>query len=144
MRVTSLLESERKAGRVLWTIQALLALVFLFAGGMKLAMPVDVLAQQAQLPGRFMEFIGIAECLGAIGLILPGLVHIRPRLTPLAAAGLMVIMAGATVVTLGHGDIAPALVPLVVGSLAAFVVYGRTRLAAHTVSSHLPALRKAA
>jgi hypothetical protein len=64
-------------------------------------------------------------------LILPGLVRIRPGLTPLAAAGLVVIMIGATAITLMDGDFGAALIPLVVGVLAAFVGYGRWRLAPH-------------
>jgi hypothetical protein len=80
------------------------------------------------LPGLFVRFIGVAEVLGAIGLILPGLLRIRPGLTPLAAAGLVIIMIGATVVTLVADGVAPALIPLAVGLLAAFVAYGRRRL----------------
>jgi hypothetical protein len=52
-----------------------------------------------------MRFIGVAEVLGAIGLILPGLLRIRPDLTPLATAGLAVLMIGATVITLVGGDL---------------------------------------
>jgi hypothetical protein len=52
------------------------------------------------LPGLFIRFIGVAEVCGAAGLILPWLMRIRPALTPLAAAGLVIIMAGATVITL--------------------------------------------
>jgi hypothetical protein len=77
------------------------------------------------MPGWFLRFIGVAEVLGAIGLILPGLLGIRPGLTPLAAAGLVVIMIGATVVTVVAIGVAPALIPLVVGLLLAFVAYGR-------------------
>ena len=105
--------------------------LFLFAGGMKLVLPLEVLTEQMPLPGLFMRFIGVAEVLGALGLILPGLLRIRPGLTPLAAAGLVIIMIGATVLTLASGDVAPALIPLVVGLLAAFVAYGRWRLAPH-------------
>jgi hypothetical protein len=83
------------------------------------------------LPGLFLRFIGVAEVLGALGLILPGLLHIRPGLTPLAAAGLLILMLGATIITLMGGDIAPALIPLVIGLLAAFVAYGRWRLVPH-------------
>ena len=75
-----------------------------------------------------MRFIGVVEVLGAIGLILPPLLKIRPGLTPLAAAGLVIIMIGATVLTLASGDVVPALIPLAVGILAAFVAYGRWRL----------------
>src|SRR5712691_11677154 len=85
--------------RVLWIVQALLAAVFLFSGGMKLVMPPDVLAQMLPLPSLLVRLIGLAETLGAIGLILPGLLRIRPGLTPLAAAGLVLLMTGATVLT---------------------------------------------
>jgi uncharacterized membrane protein YphA (DoxX/SURF4 family) len=109
----------------LWIVQGLLAAIFLFAGGMKLVLPLEALTGQMPLPGLFVRFIGVAEVLGAIGLILPGLLRIRPALTPLAAAGLVIIMIGATVLTLAGGQVVPALIPLAVGLLAAFVVYGR-------------------
>ena len=116
----------------LWIVQGLLALLFLFAGGTKLILSLDVLMSmgspnQIQLPGWFVRFIGVVEVLGALGLILPGLLRIRPGLTPLAAAGLVIIMIGATVLTLAGGDVAPALIPLVVGLLSVFVAYGRWR-----------------
>jgi uncharacterized membrane protein YphA (DoxX/SURF4 family) len=113
--------------KALWIVQGLLAALFLFAGGMKLVLPIEeMLAQMpVPLPGLFLQFIGVCEVLGAIGLILPGLLNIRPGLTPLAAAGLTVIMIGATVLTLAGGMVAPALIPLVVGLLLAFVAYAR-------------------
>ena len=120
----------------LWIVQGLLALLFLFAGGMKLVLPLEKLTGPVPLPGLFIRFIGVAEVLGAIGLILPGLLRIRPGLMPLAAAGLVIIMIGATVITLVGGDVAAALISLVVGLLSAFVAYGRWRLAAHRGSSH--------
>ena len=113
----------------LWTVQALLALVFLFAGGAKLVMPLEAMKGPVALPGFFLRSLGVVEVLGAAGLILPGLLRIRPGLTPLAASGLVVIMIGATMITLVGGDVATALIPLVVGVLAAFVAYGRWRLA---------------
>jgi hypothetical protein len=116
---------------VLWIIQGLLALLFLFAGGMKLVLPLEELQGPVVVPGPFMRLIGVAEVLGALGLILPGLLHMLPILTPLAAAGLVLIMIGATVLTLVSGEVAMALIPLVVGLLAAFVVYGRWRLTPH-------------
>ena len=115
----------------LWTVQALLAALFLFAGSTKLVLPLEALKGPVELPGLFVRFIGVAEVLGAIGLILPGLLHIRTSLTPLAAAGLLIIMIGATAITLVSGGAALALVPFVVGVLLAFVAYGRWRLAPH-------------
>jgi len=127
----------------LWIVQGLLAALFLLAGGMKLVLPVEEMTKQIQLPGLFLRFIGVAEVLGAIGLVLPGLLRIRPGLTPLAAAGLVIIMIGATVVTLASGMLAPALISLVVGLLAALVAYGRWRLAPHRGSSHPSTLQPA-
>ncbi len=113
----------------LWIIQVLLALLFLFTGGTKLVLPIEEMTKQMpMMPGWFLRFIAIAEVLGALGLIFPWLLHIRPGLTPLAAAGLVIIMIGATLVTLITGDIATALMPFAVGILCVFVAYGRRRL----------------
>ena len=120
----------------LWIVQGLLTALFLFAGGMKLVLPLEKLTGPIPLPGWFVRFIGAAEALGALGLILPGLLCIRPGLTPLAAAGLVIIMIGATGLGLAVGDIAMTLIPLVVGLLAAFVAYGRWRLTPHSGRSH--------
>ena len=118
----------------LWVVQALLALLFLFAGGTKLVLPIEVLTSmgspnQVHLPSLLIRFIGVCEVVGALGLILPGLLRIKPGLTPLAAIGLVIIMIGATVLTLIGDGIVPALFPLVVGILLAFVAYGRWRRA---------------
>jgi uncharacterized membrane protein YphA (DoxX/SURF4 family) len=118
--------------RRLWILQGLLAALFLFAGVTKLVLPIEQMTAQVPLPGLFLRFIGVAEVLGAIGLILPGLLHIRPGLTPLAAAGLVIIMIGATVLTLAKVSAVMALFPLVVGLLVSFVIYGRWRRPALT------------
>ena len=114
----------------LWIVQVLLALLFLFAGGMKLILPLEKMQGPVTLPGGFLRFIGVAEVLGGLGLILPTLLRIRPGLTPLAAAGLVIIMIGAVVTTLVGGDVASALIPAVVGILLLFVAYNRWRMVA--------------
>ena len=115
---------------LLWIIQGLLALAFLFAGGTKLILPADVLMKmgspnQIVFPGWFLKFIGLCEVLGALGLILPGLLRRRQELTPLAALGLMIIMIGAVVVTFMADGPKMAISPLVFGLLCAFVAYSR-------------------
>lgn len=113
--------------RILWIVQGLLAFMFLFAGGAKLVMSAEAMAAPGPivLPVPFLRFIGVCEVLGAIGLILPGLLRIRPGLTPLAAAGLVIIMTGATVVNVLSGMMGPALLTLTLGVLAGSVAYGR-------------------
>lgn len=118
---------------VLWIIQGLLAVTFLFAGATKLVLPMDMLTSmgspnQVALPGLLIRFIGVCEVLGALGLILPGVFHRRTELTPLAAAGLTIIMIGAVILTIMGDGIALAISPLIVGLLCAFVAYGRWKL----------------
>lgn len=120
---------------VLWIIQILLGLLFLFAGGSKLVMSIEQMQElarqsgQSPLPGMLVRFIGVAELLGGLGLILPALLRIKPMLTPLAAVGLLIIMIGATVITLSSGAVGSAVFPLIVALLLAFVAYGRWRVA---------------
>jgi uncharacterized membrane protein len=122
--------SARTANRLLWTAQIVVALIFLFAGSMKFIMPAEKMQQgPIVFPLAFMYFIGICECLGALGLILPAATRIRTGLTPLAAAGLTVIMIGATTVTVMAMGVAPAIFPAVVGVITAAIAYGRTRVA---------------
>jgi hypothetical protein len=113
----------------LWVVQVLLALLFLWGGAMKLVLPLEKLAGPVALPGLFLRFIGVVEVLGGLGLLLPGLFRIRTGLTPLAAAGLVILMIGAVGITLAGDGGAMALIPGVTGLLAAFVAYGRWRLA---------------
>jgi uncharacterized membrane protein YphA (DoxX/SURF4 family) len=110
----------------LWIIQALLALLFLFAGVSKLLMPAATLAKMApMLSVPFLRFVSVCEVLGGIGLILPWLLRVQAVLTPLAAAALVIIMIGATVVSLMIGGVAMAIMPVVVGLLLVFVAYER-------------------
>src|SRR6202008_3484762 len=88
---TMTLRNKKALTITLWTIQGLLAALFLFAGAMKLTMPVEAMTKQMPMPGAFLRFIGVAEVLGALGLVFPTLLKIRPVLTPLAASGLIII-----------------------------------------------------
>jgi uncharacterized membrane protein YphA (DoxX/SURF4 family) len=109
-------------------VQVLLACLFLFAGGAKLVLPIAEMTKQFPLPGLFLRFLGVVELAGAVGLILPSLLRIRPYLTPLAAGGLVIVMSGATAISMAGGTVAPAIPPFVVGCLAGLVLYARTRV----------------
>ena len=109
----------------MWVGQALLAALFLFAGGFKLVAPAEMMTGPLALPVLFLRFIGLFEVLGAVGLILPWALKIHRELTPLAASGLVVIMTGATIVTAIGGQAAPALMPLVIGIVLVTIARGR-------------------
>jgi uncharacterized membrane protein YphA (DoxX/SURF4 family) len=110
----------------LWTSQGILAALFVFSGVMKFVMPVEQMTKQIPVSGAFVHFIGVCELLGGIGLIVPALFRIWPILTPIAASGLVIIMAGATVFTIPMGWI--AVIPFLIGVIALFIAYGRFRL----------------
>ena len=118
---------------LLWILQILLALLFLFAGGTKFYYTIEQMRamgppNQILFPGWFIHFIGVCEILGGLGLILPGLFRTKQFLTVLAAIGLTIIMIGAIVVTvipLGFGAAIPM---VIIGLLCAFVAYGRAKL----------------
>jgi uncharacterized membrane protein YphA (DoxX/SURF4 family) len=117
--------SRKTSNRLLWTGQFLLAALFLFAGSMKFILPADKMQGPISFPISFIHFIGACEIAGGLGLILPGLLRIAPQLTTFAAAGLLIIMVGATSTTVIGMGVAPALFPLTIGAIAAAIAWGR-------------------
>jgi uncharacterized membrane protein HdeD (DUF308 family) len=117
--------TPKATNRALWTAQALLAALFLFAGIMKLVTPIAAMQGPIALPGLFLRFIGVVEVLGALGLVLPGLFRMHQTLTPLAACGLVGVMTGATVLTVMGMGVLPSLFPFAVGLIALSIAFGR-------------------
>lgn len=114
---------------VLWILQILLALAFGAHGAMMVAPPADLAAiMNEQLGVPFRLFIGIAELLAAVGLILPGLTRILPWLTALAAAGLSIVMISATVLHFSRGETSSAITTAVLLVLTLIVAYMRWRV----------------
>ena len=109
----------------IWLAQLILAAVFLLHGLVLLALPAPMRRQMASLPGGppFFRFIGVAEVLAAVGLTVPTWTGIMPWLTPLAAGGLLVIMAGAAVLHLRHAAYPQALGDSLVLAFVASVGY---------------------
>jgi|SRR5579864_4677576 len=130
--------SHRKRNVALWIMQGLLTSLFLFSGVTKLILPIEEMTRQIALPGLFLRFIGVCEILGALGLILPGIFRVRTGLTPLAAAALVIIMIGATVVNLMAGQRVAALITLVIGLLLAFVAQNRSKMLPRTELNREP------
>jgi uncharacterized membrane protein YphA (DoxX/SURF4 family) len=130
------LASERPARGLsisLWIAQILLALVFGFAGAMKILTPIEELAKNAAWikdSAFLIRFIGTSELAGALGMLLPSLTRIKPKLTSLAAVGLVIIMILATGFHLIRGEAKVIPMTLLLGAMAAFVAWGRYRKAA--------------
>ena len=115
---------------LLWVLQSLLALAFLAHGLMLLFPPASVAEQMnAALPRWFWLFLGVAEVAAAVGLTLPGLTRIQPRLVAWAAAGIMTVMISATIYHLMRGEISSAIITFVLLMIATFVWYMRSRVA---------------
>jgi uncharacterized membrane protein YphA (DoxX/SURF4 family) len=119
-----------------WILQAVLAVAFLLHGILYAISPEPMVRSMRDqggwppaIPSWFRVFIGVAELLAAVGLVLPGLLHLLTFLTPLAAAGLVVVMVGAVVFHLRRREFAivPAVVVLLV--LSAVVLFLRWQVA---------------
>ncbi len=117
----------------LWVLQALLAAAFLMAGLSKATTPMEALAAQmpwtAEVGAGLTRFIGISEFLGGLGLVLPALIRIRPQLTALAGAGLVVVMVLAAAFHAVRGEFGGIAINVVLGGLAAFIAWGRYKKA---------------
>ena len=115
--------------RFLWVLQVLLAVAFVAHGWLFLFPPADMVAvMNASIHPAFRLFIGVAEVLAAIGLILPGLTRIQPWLVPSAAAGLMIVMIGAVILHIARGETSSAIVTAILFALVTFVAYMRWRV----------------
>jgi hypothetical protein len=115
--------------KALWSLQVVLAALFLAHGGFLVAPPAEMVELiNAQLGPGFRLFLGVAEVLAAIGLIAPGITRILPWLTPLAAAGLMVVMASATGFHVVRGELTSAITTMVLFGFVSLVAYLRWKV----------------
>ncbi len=117
--------------KFLWVLQVLLGVQFFAVGLMHFIIPPGLPALMSwmyDLPTGLHYFSGIAEILGGLGLILPGLTRIQTRLTPLAALGLSLVMVGAVVFHISRGEIVNIVMNFILMGLMSFVAYGRWKL----------------
>lgn len=113
----------------LWIAQLLIAILLLWAGYVKLAKPIAELAAMwpwaGEVSATFVRFTGVVDLLGALGLILPAALRTQPRLTPIAAVGIILLMSCATVFHLLRGEEANIGFNIGVIAIAAFIAWGR-------------------
>ena len=113
----------------LWVLQVLLAAAFLAHGLMMLFPPPSVAEQMnATLPRWFSLFLGVAEVAAAVGLTLPGITRILPRLVPAAAIGIMIVMISATIWHLMREEWSSAATTFVLLLMASYLAYMRWRV----------------
>lgn len=122
-------KQEKPMNILLWILQILLAAAFAAHGWLFLSPPPDLLAlMNESLNPNFRLFLGVAEVLAAIGLILPGITRILPWLVALAAAGIMIVTISATVLHISRGEISSAVTTAILFALATFVAYMRWKV----------------
>lgn len=117
----------------LWVAQGILAAIFLMAGSMKATQPIETLAGSMSWVNNFqssmVRFIGTMEILGAIGLLLPSILRIKPILTPIAALGIILIMVFAFIYHVIHAEYPLLGVNIFLGAIAGFIAWGRYKKA---------------
>lgn len=113
---------------LLWVLQVLMALVFLAHGLMLLFPPASLVAEINANLGILRYVIGVAEVLGGIGLVIPGITRILPQLVPTAAAGLTIIMIGATVYHIRRGEVSGTITTAILLAIVAYLAYARWKV----------------
>lgn len=117
----------------LWIGQIMLAAMFIMAGLWKTTTPLQELSTSlplaTEVPEALVRFIGISELLGGLGLLLPGILRVKPILTPCAALGLVIIMILAMFYHISKGELAAVGINFALGALASFVAWGRFKKA---------------
>lgn len=117
----------------LWTAQVIICILFVLFGYMKLFMPVEVLAAMwiwpGQVPAWFLRLMGLVDAAGGIGVLLPALTRIRPRLTVLAALGCCLLQIAAIIFHLSRGEAAAVPLNVVLLALCLFILWGRAKKA---------------
>lgn len=130
-QMTNQQQPSKALNIALWTTQILLAASMVWAASMKLFQPVDKLAAMwpwaGQVPAAFVKFTGIIDLLGGLGLILPAMLHIRPRLTPITAIAVIVLMICASAFHISRGEASVIGVNIAFAAMAAFIAWGRLK-----------------
>jgi hypothetical protein len=114
---------------ILWVTQALLAATLIWAAAMKLFQPIEKLSAMwpwaGQVPVALVKFTGIIDLLGALGLLLPALLRIRPKLTPIVAVAIIVLMVCAGIFHTARGEASVIGVNIIFALMATFIAWGR-------------------
>jgi uncharacterized membrane protein YphA (DoxX/SURF4 family) len=113
----------------IWVAQFFGAAAFIMSGVMKTITPIDALSAMMPWTGEYSEmfvrFIGIVDLAGGIGLLLPSLTRLSPRLTPIAAISCVVLQICAMVFHISRGEAEVLPINIIYIALALFILWGR-------------------
>ncbi|MFI5164180.1 MAG: DoxX family protein [Bacteroidia bacterium] len=129
METTSNIKKPKALNITLWIAQSILAVLFLMTGVIKFTTSIE--AQQSQMEwakhvsGGLIYFVAIVEIFGAIGLLLPSILKIKPQLTPWAAIGLALVMVLALFLNVAIGETKAIGTLTIIIAIALFVAWGR-------------------
>lgn len=114
---------------ILWVTQVLLAATLIWAAAMKLFQPIEKLSAMwpwaGQAPVALVKCTGVIDLLGALGLLLPALLRIRPKLTPIAAVAIIILMICASIFHIARSEASVIGVNIIFALMAAFIAWGR-------------------
>jgi putative oxidoreductase len=133
MATTTQIQRPKALHIILWVAQVILGGMFIMTGFMKLSQPIDQLSAMmpwaGDVPALLVRFIGTAELLGGLGLILPAALRIKPELTAWAAVGLVLVMIFALIFHVSRGEMQAIGMNVILAAIAAFIAWGRFKKA---------------
>lgn len=122
--------TSSRLNRTLWVVQTIVGVPFVLFGGMKVSQPIAQLSAMmpwtGQLPEHVVRSLGVVDIAGGLGLLLPGLIGIKPDLTRAAAIGVIALQLCATVFHLSRGEAGMVPLNIVFIALVGFILWGRS------------------
>lgn len=123
--MTSKQKTSKTMNIILWIIQGLLAVTFLWAGFMKICKPEDLPFSWVRDNTNLVLITGIVDLSGGLGIVLPALLRIQPKLTIFTAYGIILLMTVASIFHISRSEIKDIWFNIFIALLAAFVAWGR-------------------
>lgn len=122
-------KSSKGLNIALWAAQAIIALMFIMPGFMKMFQPIQSLSEMlpwaGEVPAGVVRGLGLLDLLGGVGIILPSLLRFKPELTIWAAYGTILLMVSAIIFHLSRGEASVIGFNVFLIMLLAFIAWGR-------------------
>jgi len=130
--MTNQQKSSKAMNIILWIAQVFVAAGFIWVAAIKLFQPIEKIAAMwpwtGEVPSLMVRLLGVVDLLGGLGLILPSLLHIKPRLTAFTAIAIIALMVCAGIFHIARGEAAVIGVNIFFAVIAAFIAWGRLKI----------------